>query len=316
MITVEQAENLFYQNAMLGKTYKILEKENGMGSGAMYTNMKPYRGYFGIREKEIYCKMTYLRYKYGEEIKKKYLDGQSTMSLAKEYNYSDTGIARLLESLDVVIRPCGYQSQTDQTIFSKIDTPEKAYVIGLLTADGSVNDKGSITICLTETDKYLLEEINTKVLNGSGVIFLSHKEDKKPRAVLSFNGKQLCKDLAQFGIIPKKTYSLLSLSSKIPTELYSDYIRGLYDGDGVCSKSHGGIRVGYCAYNKAFTESYQNYLCEKLKMRKNKLFNTGNCWQCSWSAKHDLEKFYDFLYGNNPTLYLARKKQKLGNYIL
>lgn len=315
MITVEQAENLFYQNVILGKTYKILEKENGMGSGAMYTNMKPYRGHFGIRQNEKYCKMTYLRYKYGEEIKKKYLDGQSTESLAKEYNYNDHGIAKLLESLDIIIRPHGYQSKTDQSLFSEINTTEKAYLVGILTADGSINEKGGITLCLTESDRYLLDNINTKVLNDSGTIFLSHKEDKKPRAVLSFNGKQICRDLAEFGIVPKKTYSLLSLSSKIPAKFYPDYIRGLYDGDGVCSKSNGGIRVGYCAYNKEFTESYQNYLCKILGMRKNKLFNTGSCWQCSWSARLDLEKFYNYIYGNNPTLYLARKKQKLENFL-
>lgn len=315
MITVEQAENFFYQNAMLGKTYKTLEKENNMSCGTMYASMKPYRGHFGLRKNERYCKMTYLRYKYGEEIKRKYLEGQTTEALAVEYNYNDCGVAKLLESLGVVIRPRGYQSKTDQTLFSEIDTPEKAYFIGLLTADGSVNEKGSITVCLTESDRYLLDNINTKVLHGSGTIFLTHKEEEKPCAVLSFNGKQICRDLAEFGIIPKKTYSLFSLSSKIPTEFYSDYIRGLYDGDGVCSKSNGGIRVGYCAYNKDFTESYQNYLCKTLGMRKNKLFNTGGCWQCSWAARLDLDKFYNYIYSNNPSLYLARKKQKLENYL-
>lgn len=316
MITVEQAEKFFYQNAIEGKTYKILERENNMGVGEMFRNMKPYRGHFGIRKNERYCKMTYLRYKHGDEIKKKYLEGQSTVALAKEYNFNDHGIATLLITLDVKLRRSGVLSKTDQTIFSKIDNPEKAYLIGLLTADGSVNEKGTITICLTESDRYLLDDINTKILNGSGKIFLSHKEDKKPRAVLSFNGKQLCKDLSCFGIIPKKTYSLVSLSPEIPNEFYSDYIRGLYDGDGVCSKSNGGIRIGYCSYRKEFTESYRNFLCQILGIRKNKLFNTGNCWQCSWSAKADLKKIYEYLYSNEPELCLLRKKEKLENYIL
>ena len=315
MITVEQAEKFFYQNAMEGKTYKVLEKENNMGSGVLFKNMKRFRGHFDLRKGETYCKMTYLRYKYGEEIKKKYLKGTSTIALAKEYNYNDHGIANLLRSLEINVRPTGIQSKTNQTLFQKIDTPEKAYLVGLLTADGSIGVKGGISLCLTESDRYLLDEINTKILNGSGKIFISHKEDKKPRAVLSFNGVQLCKDLACFGIIPKKTYSLTSLSSEIPNEFYSDYIRGLYDGDGVCCKCNNSIRIGYCAYNKSFTENYRNYLCENLGMRKNKIFNTGNCWQCSWSAKSDLQKFYEYIYGKNPSLFLVRKKEKLSNYI-
>lgn len=315
MISVEQAEKFFYQNAMERKTYRVLEKENNMGSGVLFENMKHFRGHFGLRKGERYCKMTYLRYRYGEEIKKKYLNGISTMALAKEYDYNDHGIANLLRSLEVIVRPTGTLSKTDQTLFQKIDTPEKAYFVGLLTADGSINSKGGITLCLTESDRYLLDEINTKVLNGSGKIFISHKEDEKPRAVLSFHGVQLCKDLDRFGIIPKKTYYLTSLSSEIPNEFYSDYIRGLYDGDGVCSKSNNRIRIGYCAYNKNFTESYQNHLCENLGMRKNKVFNTGNCWQCSWSAKSDLQKFYEYIYGKSPSLFLVRKKEKLSNYI-
>lgn len=315
MITVEQAEKFFYQNAMEGKTYKVLEKENNMGSGVLFKNMKRFRGHFDLRKGETYCKMTYLRYKYGEEIKKKYLKGTSTIALAKEYNYNDHGIANLLRSLEINVRPTGIQSKTNQTLFQKIDTPEKAYLVGLLSADGSINDRGSISLCLTESDRYLLDEINTKILNGSGKIFISHKEDKKPRAVLSFNGVQLCKDLARFGIIPKKTYSLTSISSEIPNEFYSDYILGLYDGDGVCSKCNNSIRIGYCAYNKSFTESYRNHLCENLGMRKNKIFSTGNCWQCSWSAKSDLQKFYEYIYGKNPSLFLVRKKEKLSNYI-
>lgn len=313
-MTINEAENIFYQISFEGKTYKILEKEMNLGVGRLFTEMSKFKGHFGIRKKERYCKLTYLRYKFGEEIKEKYLQGTSTIALAKEYNYNDHGIAQLLQTLGVEIRPVGYIGKTPQDIFSKIDNGYKAYVIGLITADGSVNKKGGITICLTESDKYLLEEINTKVFFSTGTIIITHREDKKPRAVLSINGKKLCSDLEKYGIVPNKTYSLLSISKLIPEEYYPDYIRGLYDGDGICSKSNGSVRIGYCAHNIEFTSSYQQYLCEKLEMRKNKLFNTGSCWQCSWSAKNDLEKFYSFIY-NSSDLYLKRKKEKLEFYL-
>ena len=315
MINVNQAEIFFYQNAIEGKTYKILEKENNMGSGVLYKNMKRYRGHFGLKDGEIYCKKTYLRYKYGEEIKQKYLEGQSTCSLAKQYNFNDHGIADLLESLGVKIRTVGIPSKTDQNLFSVIDNAEKAYFIGLLTADGSVNESGRITLCLTESDRYLLDEINTQLLQGSGRVYLTHKEDPRPRVTLSFNGKKLCKDLEKHGIVPRKTYSLQFLSKNIPLVFYPDYIRGLYDGDGVCSKSNGSIRIGYCAHNKSFTEEYQNYLCDVLKMRRNKLFNTGSCWQCSWAARADLQKFYNYIYYKQNLICLLRKKTKLENYL-
>jgi hypothetical protein len=314
MLTIEEAEKIFYKICFEKKTYKILEKEMSLGSGKLFSEMKKFRGHFKIRENERYCKLTYLRYKYGEEIKEKYLKGISTMTLAKAYSYNDHGIAQLLESMGIEIRSVGYIGKTSQDIFSKIDNREKAYTIGLITADGSVNKKGNLTICLTESDKYLLEEINEKIFLSTGTIFLSHKEDVRPRAVLSVNGKKLCSDLEKYGIVPNKTYTLLSISDLIPEEYYPDYIRGLYDGDGVCSKNNNTLRIGYCSHNIEFTTSYRDYLCEKLKMRKNKLFNTGGCWQCSWGARADLEKFYSFIY-NSSDLFLKRKKEKLENYL-
>lgn len=312
---LQMAEKIFRQIAIEEKTYKTIAKEMGASPSYLFTQMKKYRGHFQLREKEKYCKLTYLRFYYGEEIKEKYLNGATTIYLAKEYNYNDHGIAQLLRSLEVAIRPTGCPSRTDQTIFEKINSPEKAYTIGLITADGSVSSRGGISLCLTESDRELLEDINEKVFSSTGRISITHPGDKKPRICLYVNGTKLCQQLAIHGIIPNKTYLLKSLSTSIPEEFYPDYIRGLYDGDGVCSKSGSGIRVGFCAYNKEFTTEYRDFLCQTLEMRKNKIFNTGSCWQCSWAARKDLEKFYCYLYGNSPALYLPRKKIKLENYL-
>ena len=92
------------------------------------------------------------------------------------------------------------------------------------------------------------------------------------------------------------------------------YIRGLYDGDGVCAKTNEYLRVGYCAYHKSFTKSYQEFLINTLGLKENKLFNTGNCWDCSWSKREDLEKFYNYIY-KDATIFLQRKYDKLKNYL-
>lgn len=315
MFNIREVEDIFYQIAFKGKTYKILEKELNLGVGSLFREMKKYRGFFKLKDGERYGKITYLRYKYGEEIKNEYLDGASTEYLGKKYSCSDRTIAAILKTMNIDIRPSGRESKTNQNVFSSIDSNDKAYVVGLITADGSVNDKGSITLCLTENDKYLLDDINYKVFNSTGNIFISHEEDKKPRYILNVNGKKICNDLSNFYIVPRKTYLLHELSMAIPPEFYSDYIRGLYDGDGICAKTNNLLRVGYCAYNKDFVQSYQDFLCKTLEMRKNKIFNTGNCWQCSWSAKSDLLKFYSYIYNTPSQLFLKRKKEKLENYL-
>lgn len=249
-----------------------------------------------------------------------YLDNVSTEELGRRYNASDRTVVSWLLKEGVEIRDRGKILKVEQTIFDNIDSEIKAYTIGLITADGSISKKGNnITICLTEQDKYLLELININLLDSLGTIVVSHKEDTKPRYVLSFNGKHIKKRLSDFGIVPNKTYSLKSLTDLIPDEYYHHYIRGLFDGDGVCayySAKNGErkVRVGFCAYEQEFVEDYRDFLNKTLNFPKNKLFNTGGCWQCSWSAFNDVKKFTDYIY-KDATIFLGRKKKKLFDYV-
>lgn len=156
------------------------------------------------------------------------------------------------------------------------------------------------------------------MLSGLGNIFVTHKEDEKPRKVLGFNGKHLKDKLAEYNIVPRKSYIIKELSTKIPEELYHHYIRGLFDGDGVCSyeTSHKKkkVRIGFCGHNRDFVENYRNFLINKLDMNQTKLFNTGGCWQCSWSSKKDLINFYNYVY-KDATIFLGRKKKKISDYV-
>lgn len=224
-----------------------------------------------------------------------------------------------LKRENVNIRDRGIISKINQTIFDNIDTEIKAYTLGLLTSDGNVQSKSStITICLPNTDGYILEKINEELLSGLGNILVTHKEDEKPRKVLGFNGKHLKDKLAEYNIVPRKSYIIKELSTKIPEELYHHYIRGLFDGDGVCSceTSHKKkkVRIGFCGHNRDFVENYRNFLINKLDMNQTKLFNTGGCWQCSWSSKKDLINFYNYIY-KDATIFLGRKKKKISDYV-
>ena len=224
-----------------------------------------------------------------------------------------------LKRENVNIRDRGIISKINQTIFDNIDTEIKAYTLGLLTSNGNVQSKSStITICLTNTDGYILEKINEELLSGLGNILVTHKEDEKPRKVLGFNGKHLKDKLAEYNIVPRKSYIIKELSTKIPEELYHHYIRGLFDGDGVCSyeTSHKKkkVRIGFCGHNRDFVKNYRNFLINKLDMNQTKLFNTGGCWQCSWSSKKDLINFYNYIY-KDATIFLGRKKKKISDYV-
>lgn len=249
----------------------------------------------------------------------KYQQGLSMTAIGKDYKTSERTIAGWLRRQQVLIRPSGVVSKIDQSIFDVIDSEIKAYTLGLIMSDGNVSSEGNtISITLTQDDSYILEAINEELFSGLANIVISHQADKKPRAILQFNGKHLKEILSLYGIVPAKSHLLSQLPRNIPESLYHHFLRGLYDGDGVCSyyTSHKiqKVRIGFCAANQEFVHSYQNYFVLHLDMNRTKLFNTGNCWQCSWGSQKDLKAFFDFIY-KDATIYLGRKYKKLKQFL-
>jgi len=109
-------------------------------------------------------------------------------------------------------------------------TPEFAYIIGLITTDGSLSsDKRHINF--TSKDKEL-------VLKFKKILKLTNKIGKKSRDgnkikkyfVIQFGDVNFYKFLLSIGLMPAKTKILKSL--KIPKRYFFDFLRGHFDGDG------------------------------------------------------------------------------------
>jgi len=115
---------------------------------------------------------------------------------------------------------------------------------------------------------------------------------------------------------PKKNYNSDFL--KIPKKFFFDFTRGFFDGDGTVYiyKVNGTpqIKVGFVSPNLSFITEFNKQLCEAIgiqrkavhkfhsKNKKAPLYNI--CFYID-----DCEKLAKFIYGNNPTLYLPRKRR-------
>ncbi len=126
----------------------------------------------------------------------------------------------------------------NRSFFRIIDTPEKAYILGFIAADGCVHQNGkSLSIAIQKSDVDHLYAIRD-ALGGSNEIHLKKRsggyQGGQQLAVLNLCGIELVRDLANFGIIPNKTHVLFFPS--ISHHLESHFIRGLYDGDGHIGK--------------------------------------------------------------------------------
>lgn len=101
-----------------------------------------------------------------EIIIKRYNDGDSLDNIAKDYHVSPGTLSSLLKKLGVHIRVAtefNRKYTLNQSYFDAIDTPNKAYIVGLLLADGNVSPNKSMRLQLSISDKSILEKINEEI---------------------------------------------------------------------------------------------------------------------------------------------------------
>lgn len=175
-----------------------------------------------------------------EEIINLYVNHNYTQkSLSEKYSVSRSVIKRILQENFVDIRKTTTKYTANYDIFEDIDSPEKAYWLGFLAADGCVykRDKNaSIILNLHQKDKNHLEkfkmfmnsnaEINCYIQNGGF-------SNNTPMARFVLNSVKMANDLINKGVVPKK--SLILNKPNINEEFYLPYILGYFDGDGSIS---------------------------------------------------------------------------------
>ena len=180
-----------------------------------------------------------------EEQKQEIIDmytnhGCSTVLIGKEFGVSHKTIARLLEKNGIARSYVGNRRyHFDEHYFDFIDTPNKAYILGLLYADGYNSvDKWTIRIQLQYTDKEILELIKKELKLEKPLKFVkcsnkvaSNGFISKDMYSLEFYSKHMCKTLERLGMVQNKSL-VLEFPDFLDKDLYSHFIRGYYDGDG------------------------------------------------------------------------------------
>lgn len=219
-------------------------------------------------------------------------------------------------------------SPVDPTQFLNIQTPEVAYILGLLWADGYVlcrekseNDKqrSIILIKLVVNDANYIKD--TFLNTGNWRIRTRESSQKgcnrKPQTTIETSNKILAKFLYENDYASKSSASADKILSKIPDNLKHYWFRGLSDGDGCFYLNPDGIHTKYSicsSYEQDWT--YLSSLFDLKKWRYKVIRRVQNEKSSSsifqLTCRKDIINFGNYIYQNYPTdtIGFARKYDK------
>ena len=196
-------------------------------------------------------------------------------------------------------------------------TPEMAYYLGWLWADGNICD-GKLQIgCVTKDEEIILNfmraiESDHKIIRKPGYW---HKKGYyvNPYTKSSIYSKKLILSLVEtHGILPRKTYNDPSFPQL--NELYlRPFIRGYFDGDGsIFKRKNDSISISMIG-TKQFMTTMQDVICKTTGLPKHGITKCKNtktpsaAWTINWNKKSEVLTFLNFIYDGLP--YLHRKKE-------
>lgn len=246
-----------------------------------------------------------------------YLSGISLSGLSRKYNISTYILKKELVKKGIKIRSRNEQNkyspqnqrkfEVDDLYFSK-QSKNMAYLLGMFAADGCIYEKNNtIKLTLATIDKPYLEQVRQELKAQSEIKDYETAQGYK-NSELRFSSFQIKKDLADYNIVPRKTYSF-KFPQKLKKEYYRDFIRGYFDGDGSISTAGPSIRWQLCSHEKDILQKiiifFEEHGVPKVSIQK---YSGKELYYIQYSSI-STRKIYNILYYDN-CFCLPRKKEK------
>lgn len=215
-----------------------------------------------------------------------------------------------------------------EDFFDIIDTEEKAYILGLLYADGyNQTERNSVSIGLKEDDKEILEKMTELIQPTKPLLCLNLSnarkrvgfENAQNQYRLVIANKHISERLVELGCGKAKTHNLIfPTEEQVPSHLIRHFIRGYFDGDGSVS----GDKQKQISFvgTVNFLKPLQQILMEELGFSETKLDRRhkerdNEIRSLRYCGINQCIKFRDWLY-EDVTIFLKRKKDIFDSYLL
>lgn len=254
-----------------------------------------------------------------KEIQVLYQEGLSSRAIAEKLRVSRRVVTQCVK-LAGNVRHRTYVF--DEEYFDVIDAPNKAYILGLLYADGTNSKRDhTIKLGLKYTDVDILHRIAHEVKSDRPLVYHPEKSNNyngrqinsSPQYVLRLSSKHMSDRLIEIGMVSCKSL-VLEFPTEIPEPLLPHFIRGYFDGDG-CVRAQLNTNGTICNHHVHIlqTESFcgslkdiiESTLCINCHIYKAATDNNVTKELCIVGRKQCLT-FLDWIY-KDADLFLNRK---------
>jgi hypothetical protein len=252
------------------------------------------------------------------EVERRYTAGDCAATVARDLGINQSSVFNILRQRGVRVRGLEETTRNPRHVhdlFREIDTDAKAWLLGLLSADGCVSRRSNtISLALKAVDADAVEKARA-IACPSALVARKDVRDTRSRGMvayarLSWNSAQVKSDLARCGVTPAKSKTLRPWEG--PPHLMSAYWRGMLDGDGSwvrCLRK--GRKSWTCTLSltgtRGVTEGFRGFVSEHTGVRPS-LVSYRGVWVCMVGNMTSLRKLIPVLYGN-ATVWMDRKRR-------
>jgi hypothetical protein len=250
-----------------------------------------------------------------KEIFNKYLKGETTTFLSKQYDCSKDKILCVLKNNNIKTRTRSEQKRKyklDEDSFKNLNE-NSLYWLGFIAADGNlyINPRGNkvVQFGLHQKDEEHLNKLKIFLKTNKPIYYYESKRKYKdnyittPEVKFNINSSIIFEDICRYGIMPKKTFKL-----EINDILINrDFFRGLFDGDGSIFSNNKGKDLVICLNG---IEQVLKVFCDFIKKEINldlNIFPSKSICRTRAYGKKALD-ILDLLYGDS-SIYLDRKME-------
>lgn len=250
-----------------------------------------------------------------EEVVQYYLENpeRTFKEIEDKFSVSKSSICQWIKEKNVRHKGLDFRPRRytlDDNCFEQ-ETAEKYYWLGFISADGNIDKNGTtLTIDLKVTDEEHLQHFLNFCKTDKSLFYYTNNQGVNV-ARASICSKRIVKSLEKYNIVPNKSLIYTIPEKEIPSRFLHHFLRGLYDGDGLCGITKKGQPVfRFCSGNKTCCEQFM-----RLMGINKKPSLSGNTWHFSVEGINKAPPLFDYLYQDSAEhMRLQRKYIKYKNF--